>query len=128
MGGVAIYALFRDIGSMALFRHFSPPRLLPAPLALPGMDAALGRMLVFNLPHGLWCLSGLLAIRAIWLANAKWRALYAGLFLAAASLAEIMQMTGAAPGTFDPRDLASYAAAAFLESMTYRKIARRSVL
>jgi len=52
--------------------------------------------------------------------------------LAAVSLAEIMPsigtVSGTVPGTFDPRDLASHGVSAFLESMTYDKITRRSVL
>ena len=128
LGGGVIYAFFRDIDNMVLFRHFPRPSLPPMPQAWLGTDTVWGYLFVFNLPHGLWCLSGLLVIRAVWLTNPKWRAIYAGLFLSAASLAEIMQLTGTLPGTFDPRDLASYGVSAFLESMTYNKITRRSVL
>jgi len=128
LGGVAIYAFFRDIDNMVLFRYFPRPPFPSAPQTWLGTNTIWGYLFVFNLPHGLWCLSGLLVIRAIWPTNIKCRALYAGLFLAAASLAEIMQLIETVPGTFDPRDLASYGVSAFLESMTYNKITRRSVL
>jgi len=70
----------------------------------------------------------LLVIRAVWLTSVKWRAVYAGVFLAVASLAEIMQLNEHIPGTFDLYDLASYGVFAFLESMTYNKFTRRRVL
>jgi len=69
----------------------------------------------------LWALSGLLVIRAIWLTNAKWRAIYGGVFIAAASSFEISQMSENIPGTFDVLNIASYGVSAFLESMTYNK-------
>ena len=128
LGGVAIYALFRNIENMVLFRHFPRPAFLPAQPVPLGTDTVWGYIFVFNLPHGLWCLSGLLVIRAVWLTNPKWRAVYAGAFVAGASIIEIMQIVGNLPGTFDPRDLASYGVSVLAESMTYNKFTRRRVL
>ena len=96
--GVAIYALFRNIDDMILFRHLSRPAFLPAQPIPLGTETAWGYAFVFNLPHGLWCLSGLLVIRAVWLTNPKWRAVYAGAFVVSASFIEIMQISGNLPG------------------------------
>jgi len=74
-----------------------------------------------------WCLSALLVIRAIWLSNSKWRAVYAGLFLAIAATFEIGQLSENRYGTFDVLDLVSYGVFAFVESMTYNIFTRRRV-
>ncbi|MCL2193739.1 MAG: hypothetical protein FWB78_10125 [Treponema sp.] len=128
VGGLAIYALFRNTDNMVLFRYFPRPLFLDT-LHIPiGTDTPWGYLFAFNLPHGLWCLSALLVIRAVWLTNVKWRAVYAGVFLVAASLAEIVQLSANVPGTFDLGDLASYGIAAFVESLAYNKITKRRVL
>jgi len=124
-GGVAIYAFFRNIDYMVIFRYVPKPSFPTTTLCT---DTPWGYIFVFNLPHGLWCLSGLLVIRAVWPTNTKWRAVYGGIFVAAASSVEIMQLGEVMPGTFDLLDLASYGIAAFSESVTYNKFTKRSVL
>ena len=127
-GGVAIYAVFRDIDNMLMFRHLTKPSFLEGPRLPLGTDTVWGYLFVFNLPHGLWALSGLLVIRAIWLTDTKWRAIYGGIFIVVASSFEIGQISERIPGTFDALDLASYGVSALLESMTYNKFIRRRVL
>jgi len=128
LGGIAIYAFFRDVGDMVLFRYMSPPMFLGATQVGLGTDTIWRYLFVFNLPHGLWALSALLVIRAVWLADTKWRAIYGGIFIVAASSIEISQMSENMPGTFDVLDIASYGVSAFLESMTYNKFIKRRVL
>jgi hypothetical protein len=128
LGGVAIYAFFRNIDNIVLFRFFSKPAFLDSPRIPLRTGTIWGYLFVFNLPHGLWCLSGLLVIRAIWLTNTKWRAIYGGIFIAAISSLEIAQLIGNRVGTFDVLDLASYGVSAFVESITYNKFIRRRVL
>lgn len=128
LAGIAIYALFRNIDNMVLFRYFRQPSFLAAPRIAIGTDTILGYLFVFNLPHGLWALSGLLVIRAVWLTDTRWRAVYAGMFVAAASTIELMQLGETMPGTFDVLDLASYGIAAFLESVVYSKFTKRRFL
>jgi len=128
LGGVAIYVFFRNIDNIVLFQHFTKPSFL-ASLHIPlRTDTLWGSLFVFNLPHGLWCLSGLLVIRAIWLVNTKWSAMYGGIFIAAASLLEVSQLSENRHGTFDVLDLAAYGVFAFAESMTYNKFIRRKIL
>ena len=127
-GGVAIYAFFRNIDNIVLFQYFPKPAFL-ASLGVPlNTGTVWGYLFVFNLPHGLWCLSGLLVIRSIWLTNIKWRAIYAGIFLAVISALEISQLSEIRHGTFDMLDLAAYGVFAFMESITYNKFIRRKVL
>jgi len=128
LGGVAVYALFRDTGGMALFNHFPHPPFPSAPRIQLGTETIFGYFLVFNMTHGLWCLSALLVVRAVWLAHPKWRAAYGGIFIAAASGFELLQLNENVPGTFDALDLASYGIFAFLESVVYNTFTRRRVL
>jgi len=126
--GVAIYVFFRNIDNMLVFRYFPQPSFLVT-LHIPlNTNTVWGYFFVFNLLHGLWCLSGLLIIRAIWLTNVKWRAIYAGTFIAAASFLEIAQLNENNPGTFDVLDLAAYGVFAFMESITYNKFVKRRIL
>jgi len=127
-GGVAIYAIFRDIDNMVMFRYVPKPAFLAAPHIRLDTGTPWGYLFVFSLPHGLWCLSGLLVIRAVWLTDTKWRAVYGGIFVAIASSVEIMQLSEVMPGTFDLLDLASYGIAAFSESVIYNKFTKRRVL
>jgi len=127
LGGVAIYAFFRDINDMVLFQYFPKPLFLTLPKIPFGTDTVWGYLFVFNLPHGLWALSALLVIRAIWLIDKKWRAIYGGIFIAVASFIEITQMSENMPGTFDVLDIASYGVFAFLESITYNQFTRRRI-
>jgi hypothetical protein len=128
LGGVAIYAFFRNLDNMVLFHYFPKPSFPATPRIPVKTDTTWGYLFVFNLPHGLWCLSGLLVIRAIWLGNTKWRAIYGGIFLVAVSSLEIMQLNKNIPGTFDVLDLASYGIFAFLESIIYNKFIKRRVI
>jgi len=65
--GMCIYLLFRDLNNIVLFDLVPKPSFLATPLISLNTDTIWGYLFVFNLPHGLWCLSGLLIIRAIWL-------------------------------------------------------------
>jgi len=136
--GMSIYLFFRNLNSIVLSTWIPRPSLMDTPFdsccscaghTIPlflntlriSIDTStiLGRLFVFNLPHGLWSLAGLLAIRAIWLTDVKWRAVYGGIFLVVISALEISQLSEARHGTFDVLDLASYGVSAFVESMTY---------
>ena len=125
LGGVFIYTFFRNIDNIVLFQFLPKPSFLATKRIPIGTDTLWGYLFVFNLPHGLWCLSGLLIIRAIWLTNIKWMAIYGGIFLVTISLLEICQLSEKRYGTFDILDLAFYGVFAFIESITYNKFIRR---
>jgi len=126
--GMCIYLLFRNLSNIVLFDWMAKPSFLVTPLISLNTDTIWGYLFVFNLPHGLWCLSGLLIIRSIWLTSVKWRAAYGGIFLTIISAIEISQLSENRHGTFDMLDLASYGVSAFVESITYNKFTRRRVL
>jgi len=128
VGGVAIYAFFRNIDNLVVF-HFFPKPLFLGSLSAPVRPGTLpGYLFVYNLPHGLWCLSGLMVIRVIWLTNIKWRAIYGGLFLVVISALEISQLSENRNGTFDVLDLISYGFFAFVESLAYNTFIKRSIV
>jgi hypothetical protein len=127
-GGVAMYALFRDCNALVLFRFLPKPSFLGAPRIAVNTDSIWAYLFVFNLPHGLWCLSGLSVIRAVWLTNAKWAAVYGGIFLVIISSLELSQLLENRLGTFDPLDLASYGFCAFVESIIYFTFIRRRIV
>jgi hypothetical protein len=85
-------------------------------------------MFLFNLPDGLWFLSGLLVIRAVWLTNLKWRAIYFGIFIFIALSLEISQLFEGIPGTFDLLDIVFVAFFACVESAIFILFIKRSVL
>jgi hypothetical protein len=117
--GVAIYVVFRNTNNLVLFKYFPTLSFLSLPPVPVNTNTWWGYLFVFNMPHGLWCLSGLLVIRAIWLTNTKLRAIYAGIFLVVISALEISQISEHRNGTFDVLDLASYGVFAFVESFAY---------
>jgi hypothetical protein len=105
-----------------LFKYFpnlSFMSLAPIPLST---NKIWSYLFVYNLPHGLWCLSGLMIIRAILFTNIKWRTIYACIFLVVISALEISQISEHRNGTFDVLDLASYVIFAFVESTVYNII------
>jgi hypothetical protein len=85
-------------------------------------------MLLFNLPDGLWFLSGLLLIRAIWLDNPKWRVIYFYIFFLIALFMEIIQIFEGIPGTFDFLDIGFMVFFALAESLIFNKFINRSII
>jgi hypothetical protein len=128
IGGVLIYAFFRNINNLVIFNFLPKPSFLESLYIPLGTNSIWAYLFVFNLPHGLWCLAGLLVIRAIWLTNIKWRAIYGGIFIAIISIFEISQLSEKRHGTFDVLDLTSYGVFAFVESITYNKFIKRRIL
>jgi len=126
-GGVAIYAFLRNINNMLLF-HFFPKIPSLSTLFTPvKTDALLPNIFLYNLPDGLWCLSGLLLVRAIWLSNTRWRAIYGGIFITIALSFEISQLSDNMFGTFDALDLVFMGFFAFIESIIFNMFIRRNV-
>jgi len=127
MAGFAIYAFFRNIDNMILFQIFPKPENLNYLYFKVKTDTFWMYLFVFNLPHGLWCFSILLIIRAIWMHDNKWRIFYSGIFITAALSLEIAQLSETMPGTFDVFDLASYVFFAFVESIIFNLFIKRRI-
>ena len=127
-GGVAIYAFFRNINNMTLFRFFPKPLFLVSLYNPIKTESIWSNMFIYNLPYGLWCLSGLLLLRGVWLDNVKWRAIYSGIFIAIVMSYVILKLPGITPGTFDVLDLIFMGLFAFIESIIFNMFIRRKII
>lgn len=112
--GMAIYTFFRD-SNFLLFRIFPKPPFLDNLYIPVKTSSVLILFLIYNLPDGLWFLSGLMIIRAVWAGNNKWRIIYSGIFFLMALLLEVFQFSGCIPGTFDIFDIITMILFAFAE-------------
>ena len=128
LGGAAIYAFFRDINKMAMFQFFSKPSFINNLYTSLQTDSIWNYMFIYNLPYGLWCLSGLLLVRAIWLENTKWRRRYNCIFIITVMSYVALKLPGITPGTFDVLDLLFMGFFAFLESIIFILFIRRNLL
>jgi hypothetical protein len=128
MTGMAIYTFFRNIDNMIMFRFFSKPSLLSMLNNPIKTDTIWSYMFVYNLPYGLWCFSGLLIIRALWLTNTKWRIIYGTIFIAIVMFYVILKLPKLIPGTFDVLDLLCMGFFAFVESLIFNMFIRRKIL
>ena len=127
-GGVAIYAFFRNINNMAMFRFIPKPLFLVSLYNPIKTESIWSNLFIYNLPYGLWCLSGLLFIRAIWLQNIKWRSVYGGIFITIVMSYVILKLPGITPGTFDIIDLVFMGLFAFIESIIFNMFIRRKIV
>jgi len=128
LAGVSIYAFFRNINNMILFRFIPKPSFLVSLYSPINSHSIWADMLIYNLPYGLWCLSGLLLVCAIWLNNAKWQAIYKGIYIAIVMSYVILKLPGVVHGTFDVLDLLFIGFFAFLESIFFTLFIRRKIV
>jgi len=128
LGGMSIYAFFRNINNMILFHFIAKPSFLVSLYIPIKSDSIWSNMLIYNLPYGLWCLSGLLLVRAVWLKNAKWQAIYKGIYITIVMSYVILKLPGVIHGTFDVLDLVFMGFFAFLESIFFVLFVRRKIV
>lgn len=127
LSGMAIYIFFRNNNDMLLF-HLLPKPLFINTLYFPITAGSIwSDMFIFNLPYGLWCLSGLLFIRAVWLNNIKWGNIYGIIYFAIVTSYVFLKLPGIIPGTFDILDLVFMVFFAFLERIIFIKYIRRKI-
>jgi hypothetical protein len=126
--GIGIYAFFSNTSNILLFRFFPKMSFLGTQYMPIKKDSIWAYMLLYNLSDGLWCLSALLLIRAIWLANALWNVIYSCIFIVIALAFEIAQLAGVIHGTFDTLDLIFISLFAFLESIIFYLFIRRRIV
>ena len=125
--GIAIYVFFRN-HKILLFQIFPKPAVLDLFYYPVRVDSVLMSLFLFNLPDGLWFLSGLLLIRAVWLVHPKWRVIYACSFGLIALAMEILQVFANVPGTFDWLDIVFMALFSYTESAFFIIAIKRKVL
>ena len=126
VAGILIYGLCRDsnllvfgiIGKSAFWGHLR--------VIYPDGNLPLN-VLAYNVPDGLWMLSGLLCLRAFWLDNEPKGKIYIRTFCALALLFEGLQWFDQVPGTFDVCDLIAYAIAVLVEGVIYIGFVKRRI-
>jgi Na+-translocating ferredoxin:NAD+ oxidoreductase RnfA subunit len=118
--GGLVYLLFRN-ARLLIFDWFQDlEHLNGLYLNLDTKNSATLSVLVFNLPDGLWLVSGILAIRGIWAGDRKMGNVYGLIFVITAVLLELLQLFPEIPGTFDPLDIITMVSAAFVEGAVYK--------
>jgi len=127
-GGMAIYVFFRDTKNILLF-HYLPRWSFINTLYSPiNFNSIWSDMFIFNLPYGLWCLSGLLVIRAVWLTEKNWRNIYRIVYITIVMSYVFLKLPGIIPGTFDVLDLVFMVSFAFLEDIFFIIFVRRRIV
>jgi len=126
-GGMTIYVFFRNTNNMLLF-HYLPKLSFINRLYFPlNANTIWSNMFIFNLPYGLWCLSGLLVIRAVWLTETKWGNIYGLVFIVIVMSYVFLKLPKIIPGTFDVLDLIYMCFFAFMESIIFNMFIRRKL-
>ena len=118
-GGIAVYTFFRNL-DMVLFRFIPRPVFLNTLFIPVTNDSTKTSLFLFNLPDGLWVLSGLLFLRALWHKQPKIFFVYRLCFLLTAFLLEISQVFDGIAGTFDIFDVLTTGSFALLESVFHK--------
>ena len=126
-GGMTIYVFFRNTNNILLF-HYLPKWSFINTLFSPlKADTIWSKMFIFNLPYGLWCLSGLLFVRAVWLTDTKWGNIYCIVYTAIVMTYVFLKLPKIIPGTFDVLDLLFMCSFAFMESIIFNMFIRRKL-
>jgi len=127
LGGICIYTFYRNTDNMVIFKFIPKPSFMNIVYTPLQTDSIWVCIFIYNLPSGLWCLSGLFLIRAIWLHNAKWGLIYRSIFIALTMFYVVLKLPGIIPGTFDILDLVLMGFFAFLESIIFYMFIRRNL-
>jgi len=116
--GFLMYYFFRN-GNILIYKWFDflPKRNAAIPFSHSSLLTDFFR---YNLPDGLWFLSGLLFLRALWHEQPKTFLLYKLCFVFIAFVLEISQVFDGIAGTFDIFDLLTMGSIALLESVAHK--------
>jgi hypothetical protein len=127
LAGCGLEVLFRG-RNLILFSELPSFLLVQSPLSGFNPTEPFVSFVCFNLPDGLWFLSGVLLIRSLWFGEKRWLRVYLSLFCGAALLLELIQLFPGVPGTFDPLDLITMAVFALTEGIIYKQVLRRGIV
>ena len=107
--GGATYLLFRPT-SLTLFSWIEKINMFDyVDTVRENINFSLPGWVIYSLPDGLWILSYMLVIGAIWDFDLKNSAPALFFLPALALISELLQLPGIVPGTFDPGDILAYA-------------------
>jgi hypothetical protein len=118
LGGLALYFFFRS-KNLLFFQWFGTPAFVREQ---PVQDVAgqwFSAVLVYNIPDGLWLLSGILFIRALWFTDQRMSDVYTLVFCALGFALELLQLHERVPGTFDVGDILCMAIAVLGERVVF---------
>lgn len=125
--GVTIYASYRNT-DIVLFNWIAKPGFIDALYSPASTETGIIKsMLVYNLPDGLWFLSGVLLMRSIWLPNLTYYRLYLLIFSLLAIIIEISQLKKNVSGTFDILDLIFMGLSVLMEGVVYKLFITRRI-
>ena len=124
--GLIIYAFFRN-HDFVIYQFIPKPSYINMFNFTLKTDTLFTSMFLFNLPDGLWFLSGLLMIRAVWLTNPLWHLVYFLIFSIIAVFMETLQIFSFLPGTFDFLDILFMVFFAFFENLFFILLIKRKV-
>jgi hypothetical protein len=117
---IGLYALFRNPFSFVIFEWFDSPIISYNPVITLQKDSnVILSIVAYNIPDGLWFLSGIFSIWSVWLNDAKWCIRYTIGFCIMAVLFEIIQLKDTIHGTFDVLDLVIIIIMAVLSGIGY---------
>jgi len=122
--GFGIYVFFRN-SNMLVFNLLPKLEFLNS-IYIPIKHTFFNSIFLYNFPDVLWFLSGLLFIRYLWFNN-KLQNIYIKCFYGIAIIIETSQLNKNIYGTFDVLDLLFMGMTAFVESLLYKIILRRSL-
>lgn len=118
--GVFFYLLIRD--SNILFFEWFKLNRNDIPFFIQNHN--LNDVLVYNIPGGLWALSGVMLIRIVWINKIRICNIYILSFLSIAVFLEVLQLIKNIPGTFDFLDIITMCSFALLEQFIFFTLRR----
>jgi hypothetical protein len=125
--GITVYVLFRDT-NLQLFEWLPILKVPRVKVPFDIKGHAVLSFLVYNLPDGLWLLSGIMFIRVVWWQDRKTGGLYVRFFITVAIALELLQLLKTVPGTFDISDLFLLIIIASIEYIINSKFFKRGKL
>ena len=124
IAGVVIYYFFRN-SNILIYKWLNFLPRNDGIIVFLSNTSFLTNFFLYNLPGGLWLLSGLLFLRAIWHEKPKTFLKYKVFFLFTAFLLEFLQTFDAIAGTFDIFDVLTIGSIALLESIVHKILLKR---
>jgi hypothetical protein len=126
LSGILLYVAFRNTDPI-IYNWFGKPGFITLFSIPTEIKTTIPPLFIYNLPDGLWLLSGVLLIRSIWLTEKKWCAIYLAIFYLLAVVIEMLQLCKNIPGTFDVVDLLFMGFTAFAENILFYLFIKRRI-
>jgi len=126
ISGTVVYPLFRG-PNLLVWSLFPKPEFWDE-FRIPLKDKGfLLSLFVDSGPDCLWFLSGVLALRGVWLFEQKTMAIYTAFFYIVAASYNAGQYFGIIPGTFDIFDLLTMSGVALIEGIIFNLLIKRRI-